>query len=180
MSRYNTTFLGAEQQHNYALHQRIDEILLSRPEIKNFVEIGSGNAALTVILGLHAFVRKGNCITFELQLRPGYIRLAEVLRQLNVITVLGSCFSLPGLIRTYCQEPCFVFCDGDDKPRQLATFAPHLLPGSIVACHDLGHEFELKDIEETVTTLGLVPVLESAWQEVQTCFYTKKANKDDE
>jgi hypothetical protein len=48
-------------------------------------------------------------------------------------------------------EPCVVFCDGGNKPRELRTFAERLYdPQSLLVVHDWGTEFHPEDIPDTV------------------------------
>ena len=65
-------------------------------------------------------------------------------------------------------------CDGDDKPAEFNMFAPLLPYGSIIAAHDYGDEFQLKELN----TGGLTPLLAERWNEdvykLRTCFFRKE------
>ena len=54
MDRWYKTFLGQHQQHTYWLYKVIDDIITDNPQLRRFVEIGTGAGALSVVLGLHA------------------------------------------------------------------------------------------------------------------------------
>jgi len=48
-------------------------------------------------------------------------------------------------------EPCVVFCDGGNKPRELRTFAQELRdPRSLLFAHDWGEEIGPDDVPDTV------------------------------
>lgn len=48
-------------------------------------------------------------------------------------------------------EPCVVFCDNGNKPRELKTFSAELQhPDSILVVHDWGTEFQPEDVPDTV------------------------------
>jgi len=48
-------------------------------------------------------------------------------------------------------EPCVVFCDGGNKPRELKTFAAELRdPRSLLFVHDWGTEMLPGDVPDTV------------------------------
>jgi len=48
-------------------------------------------------------------------------------------------------------EPCVVFCDGGNKPRELQTFAAELRdPRSLLLAHDWGDEIGPGDVPDTV------------------------------
>jgi hypothetical protein len=48
-------------------------------------------------------------------------------------------------------EPCVVFCDGGNKPRELNTFAEELVsPRSLLFVHDWGEEILLEDVPESL------------------------------
>ncbi len=60
------------------------------------------------------------------------------------VTYLGQKF------RSY--EPCVVFCDGGNKPRELATYAAELRdPASLFFVHDWGTEMLPENVPDTVT-----------------------------
>lgn len=176
--KYTTTFLGIRQQHSYDLYKVIDSVLLDNPQINNFIEIGTGNAALTVILGLHAFLKGTRLLTLDTNdSRPGFVRLKQLLDQLDVYFCKLDCFSKEALreIRlSIAYSSTFLFCDGDDKPKEINTFSKLLKPNSIIAAHDFGYEICRKDVDEK----RLEPLVLKEWNKVQTCFY--KVVKDDE
>jgi hypothetical protein len=48
-------------------------------------------------------------------------------------------------------EPCLVFCDNGNKPRELRTFAAELRhPDSLLVVHDWGTEMLPEDVPDTV------------------------------
>jgi hypothetical protein len=174
MNEWHTTFLGVRQQHNYALYRCIDEILRDSP-IERFVEIGTGGGALSVVLGLHAVQRGTHLLTFDYQIRGDKPKLDAVFDALGIEFAQADAFNNKLWIYGHMEEkPCFFFCDGNDKPLEFNTFAPLLAPGSIIAAHDLGDEFDLYELETT----GLLPIMEERWNEetykLRTCFFRKE------
>jgi hypothetical protein len=54
--------------------------------------------------------------------------------------------------------PALIYCDDGDKPKELELYKSILRDGDLIAAHDLGHEFEIEDLQ----TEGLKPI-ESRW-----------------
>lgn len=174
MNEWHKTFLGVRQQHNYALYSAIDDVLLDTP-IERFVEVGTGGGALSVVLGLHAVQRGTHLLTFDYQIRGMLPKLLGVFSALGVEFIQANAFdSLDRIIRHIGDKPCFFMCDGDEKPEEFNVFAPMLPAGSIIAAHDYGDEFQLKELN----TDGLTPLLPERWSEdvhkLRTCFFRKE------
>ncbi len=101
------------------------------------VEIGGGNGGFTTALALHAKMIGASVISYDRQVPDE--RIAPVARFLGVdfrriddlweiVSTVGGVIASTG--RTY------VLCDGGDKKRELAAFAPYLKTGDVIACHD--------------------------------------------
>ena len=171
-SKYKTTFLGIRQQHSYELHGVIDLVLKDFPGIEDFVEIGTGNGAMSIFLGLHAYIRGGKVFTCDVIRREGLFEAQKMFEVLPIQFCQVGCFSEEGMkmikeIIGY--KPSFVFCDGADKPEELNTFSRYITLGSIICAHDYGTEIKDKDID--------IPWLKfihrDLWESVETCFFEK-------
>lgn len=63
--------------------------------------------------------------------------------------VFASAKKLGALFREH--EPCVVFCDNGNKPRELRTYAEQLKhPDSVLVVHDWGTEIFQKDVPDTL------------------------------
>ncbi len=175
-SKYKNTFLGVRQQHSYELHKLIDTILYDR-NISKFLEIGTGNGAMSVLLGLHAFVRNGMLMTFDTIEREDLHKCMDLFDLLQIHMYFLDCFSdeANDLITNYMiGSPAFVFCDGGDKPKELETFSKHLPIGSIICAHDYMIEIFPDDIKPVVEKNQLKPLFEDLWGgKIKTCFFEK-------
>lgn len=182
--RWHKTFLGVRQQHTYWLYKVIDDVLMENPGIKKFVEIGTGNGALSAVLGFHAVTRGGSLFTIDKQERGDLYKLKPLFDELPVQIVRGDCFEATEQIKEYMgDDPCFFFCDGDDKPKQFNHFTPLIPAGSVIAAHDFTNEFDLEDIKDTVDKYELTPLVPDDWDggvdDIQTCFFLKRGDIDD-
>ena len=175
--RWHKTFLGARQQHTYWLYKVIDDILVNNPQILKFVEIGTGQGALSIVLGLHAAKRNTSLLTFDTNNR--HPKVAMLFPLLNIVYHELNCFSLEtkGILISHMVAPTFFFCDGDSKPKEFSTFVPMLPPNSVVAVHDYSVEIKDSDMEDTVKEYNLEPLYKEEWvggvDDIQTCFFLK-------
>ena len=177
--RWHKTFLGVRQQHTYWLYKVIDDVLMENPGIKRFVEIGTGNGALSAVLGFHAATRKGELLTIDKQERGELHKLKPLFDELPIATIKGDCFHHTKTIKGFMgNTPCFFFCDGGDKAREFNHFAPLIPAGSVIAAHDFPTKFDYSEIQETVENLELTPLvpneLEGGVDDIQTCFFLKR------
>jgi predicted O-methyltransferase YrrM len=174
--RWHNTFLGIHQQHTYWLYKVIDDVLDCNPQIDRFIEIGTGNGALSVFLGLHALKRGTFLFTYDIKERKAKKELDQIFKALDIVFVQADCFDHPHLgIVGDIETPIFLMCDGGDKKKEFNYFAPFLPKGSIIAAHDYGVEILPEHISETVQTLELEPIIQDEWRkqpdDIQCCFY---------
>jgi hypothetical protein len=180
--RWHKTFLGARQQHTYWLYKVIDDILAVNPQIERFVELGTGNGALSVILGLHSVLRGTKLLTIDKQRREGIKSLAPVFQKLKVMFINGNYLDV-GTVSTIEKyignKPCFMFCDGakELKSNDFNFFGPRLPCKSIICAHDYPEIARPEDMSETIKKLNLIPLFEEEWvggiDDIQTCFFLK-------
>lgn len=175
--RWYKTFLGQRQQHTYWLYKIIDDAVTANPQLERFVEIGTGVGALSVILALHAVQRGNRLLTFDN--RPELHK--SLLPVFNALNVRDSDFDhwtcLSAINIHMDTRPTFFFCDGGDKGKEFNFYTPWLAPGSVIAAHDYGMEFQPEDIAETVEMYDLKPFQPEDWRggkdDIQTCLYLK-------
>jgi len=180
--RWHKTFLGIRQQHCYGLYETIDRVLVDNPQICKFVEIGTGGGALSVVLALHAVQRDTFLITFDTQIRGDRLKADSAFAALGVRSYLYDCFDKVSvdIIDQYLEDsPCFFFCDGGNKLKELKMFAPLLSSQSIIAAHDYCTAALDKDqADKAARDLSLVPYLPEIWcggvDDIRTCFYLVK------
>lgn len=120
-------------------------LLNSHPEIDTtIVEIGTDRGGMSLFLQAQARVRGLGFVTFDIvypEKMP--LELEHDFCQLDVfsergVTHLGWLFATVG--------PCFLFCDGGDKPRELRELTPLCADGTIVVVHDWGTEVGPTDV----------------------------------
>jgi hypothetical protein len=102
------------------------------------IELGSYSGALAVALGVHAWWIGAKVISYD--------RMAPNAKLAPLAAALGVDFRTRDLytpeteaeIAALIRHPgtTYVLCDGGDKPRELATYAPYLKPGDCIAGHD--------------------------------------------
>lgn len=115
-------------------------LLNSHPEVTGGIfEIGTFNGGMSLFLSAQAEARGYEFHTFDIvrpeRPIPGFTKL-DVFEQGEFLMAY-----LP-------DEPCFLLCDGGDKPRELREIAPLTEPGSIVVVHDWLTEVYPNDIPD--------------------------------
>jgi hypothetical protein len=126
------TFLGVNCSQSWADFQLWENLLTAHPELRSIVELGTGEAGFSRFLHIQAEARGLEFATFDRvrmdrHRQPGF-------RKLDI-------FDKPGAVVSSFVHPVVLFCDNGDKPREVATFAPHLQPGDLLVVHDYGTEF---------------------------------------
>jgi hypothetical protein len=185
--RWNNTFIGQYQQHNYWLYKIVDDILLENPHIERVVELGTGHGALSIVLALHACKMSSAAVGLLTVDTVNKIpaSISAIFQRLSVNFLQGDCFD-PSNVQKIMEHmngrPTFFFCDGGNKVREFNLFAGRLGKGSIIAAHDYTTEITLEDIAGTVSELGLQPIKQHAWNSeeemfIRTCFF-KVPGKD--
>ena len=51
-------------------------------------------------------------------------------------------------IASFFKHPVLLLCDNGNKPYEIVTYSPHLVPGDLVAVHDWGTEISESSIPE--------------------------------
>ena len=164
MKELRGRFLGIRQQHSYNLYYHFDKIITGS-NLQKFIEIGTGNGAMSLFLGLYAFQRNTSLWTFDKQER-GDLHLAKPFFDLlRIQMILGDVFTQRDHIAAFVKDsPTFIFCDNGDKIKEVAYFKPILSSGSIIAVHDYPKEIGKSHVDST----GLIPVKEKDWPEMKT------------
>lgn len=141
-SKHRSMF-GVPTQTSWATAFVFDHLLtVHREKIKWIVEIGTGRGGMSLMLALWAKVNGIPFWTIEVK---SYLtdEVMSVLWHLGANIVQGDVFTGPGeRILRECEVhgTGFLFCDGGNKPRELATFAPMAPPDTLIAVHDFGTE----------------------------------------
>lgn len=137
---YDLQFCGQTAAHCFYVYHIISRVLKMYP-VKSIIEIGTQRGALTAYLGLWG-ARLGVPV-YSFDIEPALHRdIDPVLDKLGVQTYDMDVFSEAGLveIQSLAKGPVYLICDGGDKEREFATFAPMLEVGSVVSVHDWGTE----------------------------------------
>jgi len=158
-------FLGVRQQHSYNLYHLFDQVI-TKYNPQSFVEIGTGNGAMSIFLGLYAYQRGASLLTFDVQERADLPKARPFFSLLSVYMRMVDAFTAMDEIESHIDgKPAFLFCDGDDKPREMAVFREILPSGSIIAAHDYPSEISATDEN------GLVRVSPERWVETKTAIW---------
>lgn len=120
-------------------------VLNDNPQLDAIVELGTWQGGFSYYLDMQARARGLGFHTYDViqpeRDIPGFIH-SDIYRHHKS---LGEFFHTLGKIA--------LFCDGGNKPRELATFPPYLRAGSIVAVHDWGTETLPKDVPDFLEPL---------------------------
>lgn len=140
--QFNTSFGGIKMA-QYWCDLYLWEAILNEAKPEAIFEIGTWNGGFSWWLHSQSVARNIWFQTFdaiqpETEI-PGFTRL-DVFAETEY---LGKRF------RAF--EPCVVFCDGGNKPRELRTFARELRdPKSLLMVHDWGTEMLPEDVPEGI------------------------------
>lgn len=157
LSRYTklsgTSFGGIAMAQQWADLVMWEGILNENPQLRAIFEIGSWKGGFSWWLYGQAQARKMMFRTYDVVVPDGAMEAAvagsDRWRFFVKSDVFADYRNLGKGFREY--EPCVVFCDGGNKPRELATFSQELRhPDSLLAVHDWGTEFMPEDIHSGV------------------------------
>lgn len=128
-----------------------ENLLNLHPEVEGIVELGTGDGGFSLYLFHQAAERGIGFVTFDIETSeyepPGFY-CSDIFADVEGISMLLD-------------RATILHCDDGDKPRELATFAPHLQPGSLCVVHDWGIEVGETDVPDC-----LAPVCEDLWRGV--------------
>jgi hypothetical protein len=120
-----------------------EAVLNENRHLRGIVEIGTWQAGFSLWLDAQAHTRGLQFASFD-AVDPDVLKY----RQLDFYERLDV-FRYPDRVKEIIDtfEPCVVFCDGGNKPRELSMFAPMLThPNSLIAVHDWGTEMLPEDV----------------------------------
>lgn len=166
-------FIGQRMQHSYYLWHELNNQFLNNKHIEKIVEIGTGTGALTVLFGLFGLLINAEVLTLDID-KSLSKRIHPIFDKLDVETLWRDENSIEtrGRIRKFIGgKPCYIFCDGGDKVKELRYWSRHIVPGSLISVHDWGTEV----FPEDVPNEGLEPYREDYWNvmNIQTATWTK-------
>jgi len=135
VSPFDNTFFGIPTLQSWA-DLLVWERFLRGRELGSIVELGTHRGGLSVFLALHAAGQGLEFRTYDKAPMPTY----QAAQRVGLASHFTRCdlfgeFELPDLPR-----PMVLLCDNGNKPQELLTFAPRLIPGDYVAVHDWGTE----------------------------------------
>jgi hypothetical protein len=132
-----------------------------------FVEIGVADGGLREFITPRAAITEGfSYLGCELVAWPlSFMRPSDT--RPNCTTYIGDCFGqeFADILRKKVAQNkrVFIFCDGGNKPKELAYFKDFLRTGDLIAAHDFTDEIQEEDLE----------CLKSEWQELDPELYRK-------
>lgn len=157
---YNQRCFGAGMGQTWTALLAFEWILNSFPFCQ-IIEFGTGQGGLSLFLYYQAEIREMRFYTFDKQNRLGIPvggENKEPVENRPEITLsrMRDCFSVvdifnakvvPIIIDMLKDGPALVYCDNGAKPRELKTYAPLCLPGSVIGVHDW-HRPHFGDLEK--------------------------------
>lgn len=118
-----------------------ENVLNSNPQVEGIIEIGTWQGGFSWFLWAQAQARNQmfwTCDVIQPDKEPPEFERLDV-------------WANPERIReviNYPQGPVALFCDGGNKPRELANFAPMCPVGSVILVHDWGTETLPSDVPD--------------------------------
>jgi hypothetical protein len=121
------------------------ETILNKGEYRAVFELGTWNGGFSWWLWAQCEAREMLFHTFD-SIVPERRLPRDIFTKADVFAEASP---LGALFRGW--EPCVVFCDNGNKPRELKTFANEIShPESLLVVHDWGTEFMPEDVPDTV------------------------------
>jgi cephalosporin hydroxylase len=149
---FHTTFFGLRAIQHWSDVVLWELFFEEQGGLKAVLELGSGGHGLSIIFALHAVTRGFQLYTFDRRRYqsldwplPKLLNLEKQAQVVDLFSEAGAKRVLQLLAKPEL-HPLLLFCDDGDKPREFATFAPHLRPGDYVGVHDWGLEFYAEDV----------------------------------
>jgi len=125
-----------------------------------YVELGTYRGGLTVFLGLHAFSKQSEVITFDIRPEPDKPVYTWYKEMLPITHYCMDVFSeeAKNIVRNKARRGrIFLFCDGGEKPYDFETYAPLLEGNDVVMIHDKGREIFEHEVTPIAKKNGLIP-----------------------
>ena len=150
---FNTSFFGVRAIQHWSDVALWECFFNEHPQIKTVVELGSGGHGLSIIFALNGVTRGFKLITFDRRRYesldwplPKLLQLEDTFASVDLFAdkVVKRMVEWLGRDELH---PLLLFCDNGDKPREFATFVPHLRAGDYVGVHDWKVEFHPKDAQ---------------------------------
>lgn len=138
-----TTFCGAAMAQVWGDLLLWERVFNAHPELRCLIELGTGGGGFSHFLQAQCLARGMSFATFDWAVPPSTVpgwHKADVLQDIEKV------------VRHF-RHPMLLSCDNGNKPLEVATYLPHLVPGDLVAVHDWGTEIYSKDIPDV-----LVPI----------------------
>lgn len=144
----DTSFGGIAMAQIRADHVLWEAVLNSNPDLIAIFEIGTWQGGFSWWLWAQAQARDMYFETYD-AIIPDKNPPPDSFSKRDVF---AEAESLGRKFRAF--EPCLVFCDGGNKPRELHTFAKELTsPNSLLLVHDWGEEILLEDVPDNLEML---------------------------
>lgn len=149
----DTSFGGIAMAQQWADLWMWEAILNENPQLKAIFEIGTWKGGFSWWLYGQARAREIEFRSYDSIVPEGAMQAAlEGTKKWSFFVksdVFADADTLGIGFRAW--EPCVVFCDGGNKPRELRTFAEQLEhPESLLIVHDWGTEFTAEDVPASV------------------------------
>jgi len=161
-----TRIFGVEAWHSPLALWVIDHVL-SALKPARIVELGTGYGGLTAYLGMWASVNGAHVLSIDtIDTVPA--ALAKTLSTLPVCREHRDIFDAEtqDFLHLMINDPgagaIFVYCDGGNKARELALFAPSVPPGSVIGCHDWTTEVFPSQLEPFMEREGFARYVDPA------------------
>ena len=118
------------------------------------IEIGTYKWGMSLFFFLWCKTRKAEFFTFDVKFFPAtrVVRLLGVIKCFCKADVFSIEQEIGDLIKS--DGMTILFCDGGNKPKELATFSKYLKKGDYICTHDWGTEVVKTDIPDGLTLIA--------------------------
>lgn len=132
-----SSFCGHPAAQHWADYELWEQVL-NEHRVGGIVEIGTGKGGFALYLWTQARARGIGFVTIDQH--PAPLHLPQIVCDVFQKETVRAC--------VLAARPCLLFCDGGDKPAEVAEFSPLLQVGDLLAVHDYNHEIFEADIPE--------------------------------
>lgn len=152
-SSMQTRFIGIKTAQSKKVFD-LWEDFLRETDLARIIEIGTYKWGMSLYFFLWCKTKKAEFRTYDIRFFPA----TRVIRELGITKCfkMADVFAIEKDIGDLIARDgtTLVYCDGGNKPKELAVFSRWLKEGDYIATHDFGTEVMLEDIPEFLSPIA--------------------------